>query len=159
VTGRNSGERLLEERMWGEISITNFIKAVERLPPDQPRRVAGVWYLTQKEHWLGWLGDYDGPGAYGRIPCDRDARWVYNHVVNPYMLFWLIEASGVDSERVELARRELSDERAYPAMAGAIRRAAPWPEVALALWGTAGPCSSARSWLRRLTTRPTQPAV
>ncbi|MBR0405923.1 MAG: hypothetical protein IJI68_12125, partial [Eggerthellaceae bacterium] len=22
----------------------------------------GVWYRSQKEHWLGWLSEYDGPG-------------------------------------------------------------------------------------------------
>lgn len=22
----------------------------------------GVWYATQKQHWLGWLKEYDGPG-------------------------------------------------------------------------------------------------
>lgn len=25
-----------------------------------------VWYTSQKEHWLGWLSEYDGPGAYDR---------------------------------------------------------------------------------------------
>jgi hypothetical protein len=134
-------------------SIADFIKAIERLPSDPPRRVPGVWYLTQKEHWLGWLRDYDGPGAYGRIPRERDARWVYNHGVNPYMLFWLIEASGVDGEQVELARAELANERRYAAMSGAIRRILPWQEVAGALWGASSPRPSARSWLGRLTGR------
>ena len=26
-------------------------------------RSEGVWYKSQKEHWLGWLSEYDGPGA------------------------------------------------------------------------------------------------
>jgi hypothetical protein len=26
----------------------------------------GVWYNSQKQHWTGWLGEYDGPGAYSR---------------------------------------------------------------------------------------------
>lgn len=44
----------------------------------------GVWYRTQKEHWLGWLRDYDCPGAYGRkVTGGRDSHFVYNHVVNP----------------------------------------------------------------------------
>lgn len=27
----------------------------------------GAWYSSQKEHWLGWLAEYDRPGAYGRV--------------------------------------------------------------------------------------------
>ena len=26
----------------------------------------GVWYTSQKEHWLGWLKGYNGPGHYRR---------------------------------------------------------------------------------------------
>ena len=26
----------------------------------------GVWYKSQKEHWLGWLTEYDGSGAHNR---------------------------------------------------------------------------------------------
>ena len=25
-----------------------------------------AWWSTQKEHWLGWLTEYNGPGYYGR---------------------------------------------------------------------------------------------
>ena len=35
-----------------------------------------VWYHTQKEHLLGWLKAYDGPGAYGRKQWNRDAQFV-----------------------------------------------------------------------------------
>ena len=81
------------------ISIAQFISAIRRLPPDEPRSQPGVWYRTQKEHWLGWLGEYHGPGAYGRAPSEeRDARFVYNHIVCPEMLLWLIEASGGEPE-------------------------------------------------------------
>src|ERR1700680_3404466 len=42
----------------------------------------GVWYRSQQEHWLGWLSEYDGPGAYGRkTSVVRSAEFAYNHVV------------------------------------------------------------------------------
>jgi hypothetical protein len=47
------------------ISIEQFVAAIEKLPEDEPRDRDGVWYRTQKEHWLGWLSQYHGPGAYG----------------------------------------------------------------------------------------------
>jgi hypothetical protein len=38
----------------------------------------GAWYRSQKEHWLGWLAEYDGPGAYGRsAKTPRDAQYAY----------------------------------------------------------------------------------
>jgi hypothetical protein len=30
-----------------------------------------TWYASQKQHWLGWLGDYASPGAYGRKLFDH----------------------------------------------------------------------------------------
>src|SRR6266404_5363261 len=66
----------------------------------------GVWYRSQKEHWLGWLSEYDGPGAYGRkTSVVRSAEFAYNHVVCPPMVLWLGEASGVPKLRVAKARR------------------------------------------------------
>ncbi|WP_434480819.1 hypothetical protein [Gemmatimonas sp.] len=60
------------------ISIATFINAIEGLPADPPEK-SNVWYLTQKEHWLGWLGEYDGPGGYSRTSTrKRDAKYAYN---------------------------------------------------------------------------------
>jgi len=43
----------------------------------------GVWYTSQKEHWLGWLSEYNGPGAYDRkIWRGRSAKFAYNHPVS-----------------------------------------------------------------------------
>ena len=49
---------------------------IETLPAHQPRTVAferallrqttrarPIWYANQKEHWIGWLNGYSGPGA------------------------------------------------------------------------------------------------
>lgn len=78
------------------ISIREFIHKIECLPSDEPVHDPRVWYMTQKEHWLDWLREYDGPGAYGRMAgTQRDARFAYNHIVEPKMLLWLIEAAGV----------------------------------------------------------------
>src|SRR5712691_3569246 len=46
------------------VSIGRFIRAIKQLPSDRPVEDRRKWYKTQKEHWLGWLGDYHGPGAY-----------------------------------------------------------------------------------------------
>jgi hypothetical protein len=56
----------------------------------------GVWYKSQKEHLLGWLSEYDGPGFYNRKTWEgRSAKYIYNHIGCPPMLFWLAEAAGV----------------------------------------------------------------
>src|SRR5580704_12913912 len=66
----------------------------------------GVWYESQKEHWIGWLSEYDGPGAYGRKRGrGRSAEFVYNHIGCPPMLLWLAEAAGVSKTRVLAAKR------------------------------------------------------
>jgi hypothetical protein len=59
-----------------------------------------VRYKSQKDHWLGWLSEYDGPGFYGRKTGSRTAEYAYNHIVCPPMVLWLSEASGVDKSLV-----------------------------------------------------------
>ena len=92
---------------------------------------AGVWYSSQKEHWLGWLAEYDGPGAYGRkTHGGRTAEFVYNHINCPPMLLWLAEAAGVPKSKLLGAKRAAL---AGPAKRGShcalIRRAIPWTVV------------------------------
>ena len=78
------------------ISIAQLMRAIRRLPPDEPHIDPSKWYKTQKEHWLGWLSEYHGPDAYGRRSDNkRDAEFAYNHIVEPKMLLWLIETAGV----------------------------------------------------------------
>lgn len=92
---------------------------------EQPR----PWYEHQKEHWLGWLGGYDGPGAYGRRVHQRSAQYAYNHVVNPQMLIWLAEAAGVPMAHVRRAVADALREASMPAMSAAIRRVIDWREI------------------------------
>ena len=65
-------------------------------------------YKNQKEHWLGWLGDYDGPGFYQRkTHAGRDAKYIYNHIMCSPMLLFLPEAIGVSTELIKRAYNEV----------------------------------------------------
>jgi hypothetical protein len=88
---------------------------------------ASVWYSTQKEHWLGWLKEYSGPGFYERKNWSRDAEFVYNHIVCPPMVLWLGEASGISAGLVRKARQAaLHAKPNLSAQAAAIRKVIPW---------------------------------
>jgi hypothetical protein len=88
---------------------------------------ASVWYTTQKEHWLGWLKGYGGPGYYERKNWNRDAEFVYNHIVCPPMVLWLGEASGISNILVRKAKKAaLTAPSNLPAQSAAIRKVIPW---------------------------------
>jgi len=118
------------------ISIRQLRSAIAALPSDEPNDNPRVWYSTQKEHWLGWLSQYNGPGAYGRTgyASGRDARFAFNHIVNPEMLVWLIDAAGLPRDVVNAARRLSKEDRVLNQRSAAIRRLAPWEAVQDALW-------------------------
>lgn len=114
---------------------------IKRLSPRGPvtrsleRRISRggmkvVWYANQREHLLGWLSEYDGPGYYGRSNWSRSAEFVYNHFQCAPGLLWLAEAAGVPrfalmkAKEAVLAARENS-----AAQAGALRRVLPWPLI------------------------------
>ncbi len=118
-------------------SIAKFIRAIEALPSDEAQITPGKWYKTQKEHWLGWLREYHGPGAYHRaVKTKRDARFAYNHIVEPKMLLWLIWAAGIRSELVTAAQQDASRADSMMQKSAAIRRQVPWSEIEAVLWGT-----------------------
>jgi hypothetical protein len=118
------------------ISIKQFIRAIRQLPSDVPKIRPGIWYTSQKQHWLGWLREYNGPGAYGRkLRKKRDARYAYNHIVNYKMLLWIIDAAGVRTELVKVAKRASAHESILPAKSAAIRRLVPWDVLAGTLFG------------------------
>jgi hypothetical protein len=88
------------------------------------------WYGSQKEHWLGWLREYNGPGFYGRMSWDVGAKEVYNRVVNPAMLVWLAEASGVDESDLRRAIGATLDvPNNMPAQSGCFRRHISWEMI------------------------------
>jgi hypothetical protein len=120
--------------MQESLSIRDLIIAISRLPEDRPINSPKKWYRTQKEHWLGWLFEYNSPGAYGRqILEGRDAKFVYNHVVQPELLIYLAKASGVPRARVVSARKILAGGGTLMHQAAEIRRLIPWEVVEEAL--------------------------
>ena len=118
-------------------TIAQLLHVIRRLPEDKAVHNPRKWYLTQREHWIGWLTEYNGPGAYERkTHFGRDAEFAYNHVVQPEMLVYLAEASSVDSTLVSRAKQILRGKGTLMQKAGAIRKVLPWPIVAAALWPT-----------------------
>lgn len=111
-------------------SIEWFIHAIQGLPPDEPVAPGTPGYnryTTQKAHWLGWLDPSAGTGTYPRSAAPgRDAKYVYNHIVEPKLLLWLIAAAGVDARTVEFAREQAGLANKMPSKAAAIRRVVPW---------------------------------
>jgi len=117
------------------VSIKRFIQAIRKLPSDKPVDDPCKWYKTQKQHWLGWLKEYHGLGAYGRKNGkERDARYAYNHIVEYKMLLWLIEAAGMDPKLVKKAKSVVDDRKPLQANSAAIRRIVPWGMLESALW-------------------------
>jgi hypothetical protein len=96
----------------------------------------GVWYSSQKEHWLGWLSEYNSPGAYGRKKwAGRSAEFAYNHVGCPPMLMWLAEAVGVSRTRVIGAKRSaLASQKNRASHCAILRREIPWSCIEERLW-------------------------
>jgi len=83
---------------------------------------------TRKAVLFGWLGEYDGPGFYGRANWNRSAEFVYNHFHNAPGLLWLAEAVGVPRFALVKARDAvLEAESSAPARAAALRTVLPWP--------------------------------
>ena len=119
-----------------EITIEELRNAIKRLPSDKPKEQPGVWYKTQKEHWLGWLGEYRSPGAYDRRGgVNREAEFAYNHIVEYKMITWLIEAAGVNPELVQQANAVIDETKTLQANSAAIRKIVPWGVLAKAIWG------------------------
>ena len=118
------------------VSIEQFIQVIEKLPSDSPVVDPNKWYTTQKEHWLGWLADYHGPGAYNRQTGKiRDARYAYNHIQEPKMLLWIIEAARVDQDMIKEVKAVSARLTIMQQQSAAIRRIVPWETLARALWG------------------------
>lgn len=126
-------------------SIGQLLRAIRQLPEDKPVHNPRKWYLTQHEHWIGWLSEYNGPGAYNRMThAGRDAEFAYNHVVQPEMLVYLAEAARLDSATVLRAKRIVRGQGTLMQKAGAIRRIVPWSVIAAALWPPKD-----RTWTRK----------
>ncbi len=123
------------KRQLERVTVADFRRAISRLPSDRPTVYPGKLYRTQKEHWLGWLKYYNTEGAYGRqAGMNRDARYAYNHTVEPKMLLWLLPVAGVNPTLMRAARAAAAKHQTMMAQSGAIRRVVPWEIVAERLW-------------------------
>lgn len=118
-----------------------LLAVIRRLPARQPLtneyealRPLGaaptVHWATQKDHLIGWLSELKGPGHYGRLTHDMDARAAYNHLQCAPALLWLAEALGEDPATV---LRAISAVRAMPrngaSQCAAVRRVIPWNRI------------------------------
>lgn len=130
------------------MQIVDLGRVIWTLDADTPRhreleRLLGIgaefgrpWYRSQKEHWLGWLGDYHTPGAYGRTKQGpNEARSVYNRINCAPMLFWLCEASGVEDSALNKAFDGVAERTAdrVASQCGTLRKAIRWEDVSAAL--------------------------
>lgn len=117
------------------IPVRKLLAAIRKLQADRPVHTPGKWYRTQHEHWIGWLSEYHGTGAYGRnVTVERDAKFAYNHIVEPQMLLYLAGAAGVQRSKVSRARNAASDAKTLMQRAGIVRKHLPWTVIATALW-------------------------
>ncbi len=124
-----------------------LLRHIQTLPADTPKHLAlsddlaegaGIgraWYKHQKEHWQGWLGAYNGPGAYNRKEwASRDAKFIWNHIQCAPMLYWLAEALDLPDDDLDLAYHDiLAAPKRYASQCAALRRVFPWSSVEQAL--------------------------
>mgnify|MGYP000102446934 CR=1 FL=1 len=101
---------------------------VLRLGPRYQRK----WFSNQREHWLGWLEDYETAGAYGRKNTgDLRAKSIFNKIANPPMLYWLAEAVEVENGLLLDSFREVADnrEKRSSALCAIIRKIIPFEAI------------------------------
>jgi hypothetical protein len=121
-----------------------LLAAIRELPSRVP--ISQKWptppsSVSHKEHWTGWLAEYDGPGYYGRrvTRVPRSMAYIYGHIHCTPMLLWLAEASGVDGGLVLRADRELRAQvrdglsASSPGAARHFRERIGWPLIETAL--------------------------
>ena len=118
-------------------SVRWLITAIELLKSDEPVPLGFQGYnqyTTQKAHWLGWLNPAAGTGSYPRAENGkRDARDVYNRIVEPKLLLWLVTAAEVSPQLIRAANDEASTKTGLASKSAAIRKHIPWKTLADAL--------------------------
>jgi len=108
-----------------EYSAEWLAEVIKRLPADKemPNGTQGYSrYRTQKAHWLGWLTKKPGAKYFRQDAPNRGAKFVYNHIMEPKMLLWLISASGLHSVLVESAKEEAKNKKSMASSCAAIRK-------------------------------------
>ena len=85
----------------------------------------------QRDHWLGWLDPSAGTGTYPRrTGKGKGVRDIYNRIVEPKMLLWLINAAGVSKDLTDAAAKAAEGATSLAGKSAAIRRLVPWAQVA-----------------------------
>ena len=115
-------------------SVEKLIEVIKKLPSDKkvPSGTQGYSrYFTQKAHWLGWLSKKPGAKYYRQDAPNRGAKFVYNHIMEPKMLLWLISASGVDKKLVTKARENSENAQTMASSCACIRKVVPWDALEL----------------------------
>lgn len=116
------------------ISIDDLFTAIDQFPADAPYARRGGWVGSTKEQWLGWLAQYDTPGAYDRKGTGYDAKFAYNHVQNRQMLLWLLEVAGLDKATLAAARVAAEQGKTAGQSASAVRKHVPWERAVELIW-------------------------
>ena len=115
-------------------SVEKLINVIKKLPADKevPSGTQGYSrYHSQKAHWLGWLSKKPGAKYYRQDAPNRGAKFVYNHIMEPKMLLWLITASGVDNKLIENAQKDSDNARTMASSCAAIRKVVSWEDLEL----------------------------
>ena len=112
-----------------EYSTEWLTEVIKKLPADKEMSYGTQGYSryhTQKAHWLGWLTKKPGAKYFRQDAPKRGAKFVYNHIMEPKMLLWLISASGLQIELVEQAKEASLNKKSMASSCAAIRKVVPW---------------------------------
>ena len=119
-----------------DYTAAEFAKLLKRKQPHYPisehyngSDYSKAWYNSQKQHILGWLKQYEGPGAYQRKSRGLTAKHFYNHFACAQGLLWLAEALGETPEIVEQASQAARVKHHPSAQCAAIRAIIPWTRI------------------------------
>lgn len=123
----------------GDTHVRELRRLIGELPSAQPltddfeQRHAAAgrnWTGAQKEHLIGWLGEYDTRGAYGRKHPSTSSRTFYNHFRCMPGLLWLAEALGEDRTALKRAIAQVELGSSNPStQCAAFRAEVPWSRI------------------------------
>jgi hypothetical protein len=109
-----------------------LLRIVRRLPASTAIADRVPARTPHKQHWIGWLAEYNSGGAYGRKHHDRTAEYAYNHLNSPGMLIWINEAAGI-WVRPAFNFWQKHQDKSKPTQAAIIRDWLSWNELELKL--------------------------
>lgn len=88
------------------------------------------WWVSQRQHLVGWFSEISGAGAYGRKVRGATAKTAYNRFQCAPGLLWLAEALGESPEVVMEAARLAGGQGRPASQCAAIRKVIPWGRIA-----------------------------